>query len=367
MAAKTTGISLDLLIHPGETLADVLAERGISQSALAVCTGVTPAFVSNVISGKKDISANFAMALEYALGVPKTFWINLQANYDAELLEATQAESITESEFDAYRRLSEVAVRCEKNGVFAQDNSTEARIISLRRTLRISNVANLDKAIPRGAFRLAQNRKLDPLVLGAWVRLCQIANEEVPVDGPFDPKNLPQLIGDLKTLMLQCPLNELQASLQEALAGFGIAFSIVRHFEKAPVHGYVAKRDDGTYTMAVTIQDHWEDVFWFSLFHEIGHIANSDVSPRQRELVDLGIDQAQENRADAFARNALIDPSAYSSFLAAGKFTYSEIERLADEQRVKPCIVVGRLHREGILPTERFANRRPRIKWVDES
>ena len=37
--------------------------------------------------GKKDISAKFAFALEYALGVSKSFWINLQAHYDAELLE----------------------------------------------------------------------------------------------------------------------------------------------------------------------------------------------------------------------------------------------------------------------------------------
>lgn len=81
MAAKKTGISHDLIIHPGETIADILEERGITQAELAVRTGVSPAYVSNVIAGKKGISANFAMGLEYALGVPKSFWLNLQANY----------------------------------------------------------------------------------------------------------------------------------------------------------------------------------------------------------------------------------------------------------------------------------------------
>lgn len=87
MLTKKNGISHSLIIHPGETIADVINERGITQAELAIRTGVSPAYVSSVISGKKDISSNFAMALEYALDVPKSFWLNLQANYEADLLE----------------------------------------------------------------------------------------------------------------------------------------------------------------------------------------------------------------------------------------------------------------------------------------
>jgi HTH-type transcriptional regulator/antitoxin HigA len=96
MATKITGISRDLIIHPGETISDILVERGITQAELAARTGVTPAYVCNVVAGKKDISAKFAFALEYALGVSKSFWINLQANYDAELLKANESETITD-------------------------------------------------------------------------------------------------------------------------------------------------------------------------------------------------------------------------------------------------------------------------------
>ena len=45
MAAKKICISRDLIIHPGETFADVLEERGITQSELASCAGVSPAYV----------------------------------------------------------------------------------------------------------------------------------------------------------------------------------------------------------------------------------------------------------------------------------------------------------------------------------
>ena len=52
MAKKRTGISRDLIIHPGETIADVLEDRGITQAELAARTGVSKTYVSNVISGK---------------------------------------------------------------------------------------------------------------------------------------------------------------------------------------------------------------------------------------------------------------------------------------------------------------------------
>ena len=85
MAAKKHGISPDLLIHPGETIADILEERQITQKELAKRAGISEAFLSDVIHGKKDISKSLALGLSYALDVPSSFWLNLQANYDAEL------------------------------------------------------------------------------------------------------------------------------------------------------------------------------------------------------------------------------------------------------------------------------------------
>lgn len=58
MAAKKIGISRDLIIHPGETIADVLEDRGITQAELASRAGVSPAYVSNVIAGKKGTDSS---------------------------------------------------------------------------------------------------------------------------------------------------------------------------------------------------------------------------------------------------------------------------------------------------------------------
>ena len=72
------------LIHPGEIISDILEERNLTQKELAQRAGVSETFLSEVIHGKKDISKEFAAGLECALEVPSSFWLNLQANYDAE-------------------------------------------------------------------------------------------------------------------------------------------------------------------------------------------------------------------------------------------------------------------------------------------
>ncbi|MBR4696388.1 MAG: HigA family addiction module antidote protein [Selenomonadaceae bacterium] len=145
MEAKKTGLSPELIIHPGETIADLLAERGMSQQELAARTGVTSAFVSNVINGKKGISGNFAYALECAFGVPKTFWLNLQANYEAEILDAREYTTITDEEKVIAQGMREsVQELCENRDIMLEQKDEDI-IPYLRRKFHVSNLAYLGK------------------------------------------------------------------------------------------------------------------------------------------------------------------------------------------------------------------------------
>lgn len=152
MDKRKTGISRDLIIHPGETIAEVITERGISQAELAMRTDVSAAYISNVISGKKNISAKFAMNLEYALGVPKSFWLNLQAIYDAELLEYNELQTITDEERLIRIKLSDVVKRLQDKEILPSEESQEKSILSLRKVFHISNIGNLKKVYKKSGF-----------------------------------------------------------------------------------------------------------------------------------------------------------------------------------------------------------------------
>ena len=363
MAAKQRGISRDLIIHPGETIADVLEERGISQAELATYTGVTPVYVSNVIHGKKDISAKFALALEYALGVPKSFWINLQANYDAELLEYNAKQSITDEERSVRDSLKDIVKYFRKEGLMPDGENKDESVLSLRKALRISNLTNVREIVPAGTFRMGKHGGVNADVLGAWLRLCQINMESKQVAGAFHAEDVGKLTKELKNVMTKND-SDTSERLQYVFSKYGIVFDVARNFRGAPVQGYVASRPNGSYQMVVTLRNAYKDIFWFSVFHELGHIVNGDVG-KNSKFLDDECEKDKEDAADAFARESLISEADYRVFMDKGSFTIESIRKFAASQNVMPYIVIGRLQKEKKLPYDRFAKYKEVYKWAE--
>lgn len=367
MVAKKTGISRDLIIHPGETIADILETRSITQTELAARTGVSPAYVSKVISGKKDISSKFAMALEYALDVPKSFWLNLQANYEAELLDFNESNTITEDERDAYGSLSEVASYFKKCGRIPGGMSKNGSILLMRKILCVSNLTNLNDLVVSGAFRVSQKATVNPLVMGAWLQLCQIIGNQIsaPV-AKFDVQRVPDLIGELKKIMLNKNA-DLRADLENVMSRYGIKFAVIRNFRGAPVHGYISRNKDGMYQMITTIRGAYADIFWFSLFHELGHIVNGDIA-KDSDFIDVsdGLDLEKERAADIFAQDSLLEPKSYADFLQRGDFTLSAISNYANTQNVMPYVVIGRLQKEKHISYSAYSDYKVRYGWANQ-
>lgn len=363
MAVKRIGISRDLIIHPGETIADILEDRGISQAELAASTGVSSAYVCNVIAGKKDISAKFAFALEYALGVPKSFWLNLQANYDAELLEVNEEQTITDEERTAREELKEVVKFLRQKNKMPAGEKKEESILSLRKALKVSNVVNVKEMIPDGVLKTSNTFSVNPYVLGAWIRLCQIAGEKRSVNGSFTKEDVDNLVGEVKGVMMKGDA-DIQKKLKSILAKYGIDFFALKNFKGAPVQGYVATKNDGTYHMVITIRNAYADSFWFSLFHELGHIVNGDIG-KNSKFIDDGTDIDKEDAADKFARNKLISEKDYQVFIKDNNFEIESIKKFAVAQNVMPYIVIGRLQQEKRLDYRLFSSYKHRYTWTE--
>ena len=71
----------DYVSHPGETLSDVLEERGMSQVELARRMGRPSKTVSEIVRGKAAITSDIAQQLERVLGIPARFWNNRERQY----------------------------------------------------------------------------------------------------------------------------------------------------------------------------------------------------------------------------------------------------------------------------------------------
>ena len=82
-------------IHPGEVLMEDFIEGfGITQNKLAVSIGVPPRRITEIVHGKRGITADTALRLGKLFGTTAQFWLNLQTLYDLDLAEDRAAEQI---------------------------------------------------------------------------------------------------------------------------------------------------------------------------------------------------------------------------------------------------------------------------------
>jgi len=358
---RIIGLSRDLIIHPGETLAEVLEDRDMTQRELAIRTGMTEKHISTVIHGQKGISAAFAKKLEYALGIEASFWMNLQANYDRELLEFEELNNISEEEITVLKNLKEV-IECWSQFEWLDiDANPASMVLDLRKIFGISNLLDTPKMSYSAAYRAQmKNSNVDPYVLFAWQRMCELLTRSNDIAEEVDLDKLREKIPEIKATM-SMRANQIQRQLKDIFAECGIAFRVVPNFKGAPVQGFIKRTEDGILILCLTLRQKFADIFWFTLFHEIAHILNGDA---KNNFVDFdSVSDKMEDRADLMAGEMLIVPEAYEEFLIEEGYKSSTgIEKFAKTQKIPKFIVLGRLMKEELIPWS--ANERPRYVWA---
>lgn len=355
MAKKRSGLSREFIIHPGETLGEVLKERRMSQYELAVRVGLTEPYISNVVNGQKPLSVSLAKRLEYALGIDTAFWVNLQANYDKELADFKDFNEISSAELNIIRKIKDILEYLKRLGFLEQGVQGPMLVVQLRRLLKVSNIVHIPALSQLGAYRLATKNKVNPYVLFTWVRMCDLIIKHQTVSCVLDVCKLRDKIPLIKELMFY-DVAEVQSGLNSILAECGIKFSIVRHFTGAPVQGIIKENDDGTLGLLMTVRRKSADIFWFTLFHEIGHILYGDVKGR---LIDYDFAEGViEDRANEFAENCLIHSDRYGSFVEEKDFSLPAIRQFCTELNIPPYILIGRLQREDLLKYHQYTAER---------
>ncbi|MBM3600223.1 MAG: HigA family addiction module antidote protein [Alphaproteobacteria bacterium] len=68
--------------HPGRLLRLELEARKLSANRLALDIGVPSGRITEILSGKRGVSADTAIRLGLYFGNPPQFWLDLQANHD---------------------------------------------------------------------------------------------------------------------------------------------------------------------------------------------------------------------------------------------------------------------------------------------
>jgi len=324
---------------PGATIKEQLVYRNMSQKEFAFRMDMSEKHISRLINGEVQLTADMAMRLEMVLGLPAHFWNNLEMIYREKLIKA-QAENEMDADLETVKKIpyNEMA----KNGWVETTHNHKERVFFSRKFFEVVNLDLLhNPLIPGIACRkLGEGEKSDYALI-AWAQKAKIDARKASVDA-INIARLKELIPEIRMMTAQNP-SDFCPVLCKKLAECGIALIFLPHIGGSFLHG-ATFYDGPKIVIAMTVRGKDADRFWFSLFHEFGHIILGHINQTN------GTTNDDEYAADEFAKNTLIPPDQFTAFTSKENYDKASIVLFAKHIGIDVGIVVGRLQKERLIP-----------------
>ncbi len=338
----------DLAIHPGELLEETIEEIGMSQAELANRLGRPTQAINEIIKGKKSITPTTAIELEDVLKVPAHIWIGLEAEY--QMVKAKQEElKVMEKETSLLEKFPYLDL--SKLGFVEKTRDPIRKVDELRSFFAVAQLSRIEHVgAYQSAFRVTQHKNITHESIASWIQAGRLGADTIETES-FDKSKLKKLLPEIKESML-LDIHNAISTCKALLASCGVAFVLMPHFKNTGAQGatfWLNNKDKAVLMMS--LRGKTSDKFWFSFFHEIGHI----LLHNKREIfIENGYDtpelQQQEDEANQFARDFLIPQKEFESFIASGNYkNRANLREFAESLNIKTSIAVGRLMHEGMI------------------
>lgn len=352
----------DAVSAPGETLAEILELRGMSQSQLAERMGRPKKTINEIIQGKAAITAETALQLEKVLGIAAGFWITREQNYRESLARNLELEGFShESTW-----LDEIPYRAMvKMGWVAAYKNKAFQIEELLRFFGVASPSSWnDLWTAHSAFRQSPTFRSETGAIAAWLRKGEIeASKQSCVE--FNAIVFRNVLTSVRNLTREMPSN-FRDLLREQCSSAGVCVVLVPEIPGTRVWGATQWLSTSRALIQLSLRYKTDDHFWFTFFHEAGHILLHGRRDVFLEHDDMSSDQ-KEAEADAFAREWLIPEVKYRAFRRRGSFSCASASRFAHELGIAPGIVVGALQHDGLMERFECNHLKKPIEWVSNS
>jgi len=340
---------------PGLILSKELDRRNISQADLAEIMDRPAKTLNAIIQGKKEITAQTAVELEQALDIPASIWLNLESDYQLQLhkMKATHEETEKERMIAIRSRIYSLAPVREllKKGWihFTEDVKKNANILSeyLEEDIMSSNIKS---KVAQFSANFRHSTKMPPQseALYAWTcRAKSLAKQQGQYS--YDENGLRKNIEELKNFVVnESDVSKIPAFLKQ----YGVHFLLIPHLQKTYLDGAMIMYEDQV-IVALTLRHDRIDNFYFSLFHELGHLLlghGEDGSVFLDSIDSQDKTDIKEQAADRFAESHLLQQELMNKFCELNtSFPREVIEDFAHQAKLHPGIVLGQLQHRGLV------------------
>lgn len=337
-----------IVFHPGSYIEDIIDELNITQDEFAKRMGVSSKTISKIVNGKANITDILAEKLSRFTGISYKTWMNLQASYNKKVIEIKNKMALDE-EKEIAKEIDFNYFKKELKIIEDKTYRIDEKIEFLRRFLNISSLSYLKDFNSNVSYR---NNKFssdinEKSIIKSNVMLEIAINEaRKKADKSLDINKLKSKLNDLKSLINSN--DKVYEKLEENLLECGIILVTLPYFKGSNLNGAVYKFNNGSVLLLITDKQKRLDIFWFTLMHEIGHIINKDFNSN----LDKKKYDYNENKADKFAQDFLINPISYKKFVENHEFDRESLENFAKDNFITSDIVVGRLKNDGYIRQE---------------
>ena len=349
MTTKKNQYFPQVVFHPGETLEEKLQEMSMGPKEFAIRTGKPEKTIIAVIKGDSAITPDMAIQFESVTRIPAHFWMNSQRHYDEFIAREKRKEMIAQSV--EWARLFPISDMIKK-GWLHKFSNIEEKTSELLSFFSISSPAawhdyyfNQELKV---AFRISLAHTNEPYAISAWLRKGELQASELPTN-TYSENSFKKILSEIKTVMAKQPADFFM-QLQSLCLKAGVKVVYTPCLPKAPINGSTRWLNDTPF-IQLTGRTKRNDVFWFTFFHEAGHIlihGKKDIFLENIEYPDKINDKELE--ADSFAIKWTLSEDEEKEILNATPLNEEKVRTFAQKFNTHPAIIIGRLQHKGHIP-----------------
>lgn len=350
----------DYVVTPGAVINDYLDSLNMTQASLVERTGMAKKTINEIIQGKAPVTPDTALKLERVLGRPAHFWSNLERQYQDDLVRQQEQQRLQGRL--AWLKSFPLKELIERKWV-PQCSDRVAQMDALLRYFGVASPEQWD-TVWKGALPVAYRQTGRPSqhveAIAAWLRHGELEAQAVDC-ADYDRKRFLAALQEIRGLTTAEP-QHFDPRMRKLCAEAGVVLLFVPELPGAGVYG-ATRWFNGVPVIQLSLYRKSNDHFWFTFFHEAGHILKHG---RKEVFVERkGLNDEKEREANDFACDFLVPSARLRAFLTGGQPTLAAIRRFAAEIGVAPGIVVGRLQHDKVLAMNVGNKLKLRFEWND--
>jgi HTH-type transcriptional regulator / antitoxin HigA len=351
----------DWISTPGATILDVLRQQGLSLEKFAALMGYSKEHAFKLLHGKVSITREIAKGLERNIGGSADFWASRESQYRDDVARLQSRGSSNA----ARAWLNELPVNdMIKLGWLDRVSSVDEKVKACLSFFDVPDVVawrhkyrNIIQAV---RFRTSATFGSEPGAVLAWLRHAEMRSAAIRTK-PWHAQKFKANLMSARQLTRKKDPNSFVGDLQKLCAEGGVRLVIARAPSGCRASGATQFISPNRPMMLLSLRYLSDDQFWFSFFHEAGHLLCHDHNAIFLED-DSEVTSEQEQEANDFAERMLI-PSEYRSELSEMRITRENILRYAVKVGVSRGIVVGQLQHMNLIRSNQFNWLKRRYSW----